>query len=100
MWRAVLIGIAIGIGGCSDGGNQSQVSTAARPTRGSSVVTDGGTVDPGGRTFKPAFDIFDDTRVHELALTMSPKTGSQSSTTARGDEWRHATHHLRRRRHR
>ena len=33
MWRAVLIGIAIGIGGCSDDGGQSPVSTAARPTR-------------------------------------------------------------------
>ena len=89
-WWAISIGIAIGIGGCSDGGGQSAVDGGAADTGGGSVVTDGGTVDPGTRP-QPAFDIFDDTRVHDIALTMSPDDWTSIIGDTRGDEWRHAT---------
>jgi hypothetical protein len=88
MWRAVLIGIAIGIGGCSDDGGQS--ADGGLGAGGSRVGSDGGTLEPGVRP-PPASDIFDDTIVHQIALTMSPEDWQSIIDDSRGDEWRHAT---------
>ena len=46
---------------------------------------------------QPAFDIFDDTRMHDVSLTMSPDDWQSIINDTRGDEDRHATHRLRRR---
>ena len=91
MWRAVLIGIAIGIGGCGDDdGGAIPVDGGAAGAGGNTVVTDGGGAGPGVRPM-PAGDIFDDTHVHEISLTMSPDDWQSILQDTRGDEWRHAT---------
>jgi spore coat protein CotH len=35
--------------------------------------------------------VFDDTRVHDVKLTMSPEDWQSIIADSRGDEWRHAT---------
>jgi len=90
-WGAILVGIAIGIGGCSDDNGQSPVDGGGTADAGGSpVVTDGGGADPGTRPM-PASDIFDDTRVHDIELTMSPDDWQSIIQDTRADEWRHAT---------
>src|SRR6188472_2430439 len=89
-WGAILVGIAIGIGGCSDDNGQSPVDGGGTADAGGSpVVTDGG-ADPGMRPM-PASDIFDDTRVHDIELTMSLDDWQSIIQDTRADEWRHAT---------
>ena len=90
MWRVLLVGIAIGIGGCDDDGGQIPVDGGVAGPDGSTVVTDGGGTGPGVRP-TPAGDIFDDTLVHEIALTMSPDDWQSIIDDTRADEWRHAT---------
>jgi hypothetical protein len=88
MWRALLIGMAIGIGACDDDGGPIPVDGGLPDAGGSSVVTDAG-AGLGVRPM-PAGDIFDDTIVHDIALTMSPDDWQSIVQDTRGDEWRHA----------
>jgi hypothetical protein len=88
MWRALLIGMAIGIGACDDDGGPIPVDGGLPDAGGSSVVTDAG-AGLGVRPM-PAGDIFDDTIVHDIALTMSPDDWQSIVQDTRGDDWRHA----------
>jgi hypothetical protein len=85
-WQAVLVGIAIGIGGCGDDdGGQIPVDGGVAGPDGSTVVTDGGGTGPGVRPM-PAGDIFDDTHVHEISLTMSADDWQSIIDDTRADE--------------
>jgi spore coat protein H len=55
-------------------------------------VPDGGT-DGGGMVGRPmaARPLFDDTVVHQIALSMRPEDWQSILDDSRGDEWRHAT---------
>lgn len=82
----IAIVIGLGVGGCSDdGGGQSPGDG------GGQVIDDGdGGSSTGGRP-QPAQPMFDDTMIHDIALTMSPEDWLSIIDDTRGDEWRHAT---------
>jgi spore coat protein CotH len=70
-----------GLGGCGGGGHASSPDG-------------GGGGDPGGNLSQrpsPATPLFDDTKVHDIALTMSADDWQSIIDDSRGDEWRHAT---------
>ena len=76
----VSVAFALAMGGCgSDGG----------PAGSAQMGGTGGTA-AGGRP-DPAFAIFDNTRLHEIAITMAPEDWQSILDDSRGDEDRHAT---------
>ena len=60
---------------------------------GSSTMPSGGGGNSGNlnQRPKPAAPLFDDTRLHDIKLTMSPDDWQSIIADSRGDEWRHAT---------
>jgi spore coat protein CotH len=76
---AIALALTAGAGACGGGG-------------GGTSSPDGGGV--GGKVDHrpdPAVGLYDEGRVHELALTMSPEDWQSIIDDSRGDEWRHAS---------
>jgi hypothetical protein len=86
---AVIVwGIAAGACGSSPGSDGGVLTTTDGGGIGGAGGAGGGA--PIGRP-APAFPIFDTTRIHEVALTMSPEDWQSILDDSRGDEDRHAT---------
>jgi spore coat protein H len=103
--RALLPVLVLGLGACGGGGGQGAAGAAAAgggdPT-GAGGTTGGGpgATGSGGSTAttgdlsqrpQPAGDVFDDTVLHQIELTMSADDWQSIIDDSRGDEWRHAT---------
>jgi hypothetical protein len=85
--RGFLAVLVVGLAAC--GSNSTAPGGDAAPGgAGTGGATDGSTA--GGRP-APAFPIFDDTRLHQVTLTMSPEDWQSILDDSRGDEDRHAT---------
>src|SRR5262245_27643042 len=79
--EAAAIIAAVGVGACGGGDGHGQLSGG------------GGTGGPGGPLSQrpsPAFPLFDDTRVHDISLTMSASDWQSIIDNSQGDTWLHA----------
>jgi len=79
---AMAVALVAGAGACGGGG-------------GGGATTTGSGGGSGGGNLKqrpaPAAPLYDDTRLHELSLMMSPEDWQSILDDSRGDEWRHAS---------
>jgi spore coat protein CotH len=80
--EAAAIIAAVGVGACGGGDGHGQLSGG------------GGGGGPGGPLSQrpsPAFPLFDDTRVHDISLTMSAGDWQSIIDNSQGDTWLHAS---------
>jgi hypothetical protein len=87
---AVLASV-VAAGGCGSKGATGG-NVVITPDGGVVIGGDGGAGGgPSNERPQPAFPIFDPTRVHEVAITMSPEDWQSILDDSRGDDERHAT---------
>lgn len=95
LWWAVALGATAGCGG---GGGGTTATTLLDGGAGDATGDGGGAtapdaVDAPNVTVRPdpAFPIFDDSRLHDVELTMAPEDWQSILDDSRGDDARHAT---------
>jgi spore coat protein CotH len=92
-WAWQVVALAAGVAGACGSKGAAGGNVVITPDGGVVIGGDGGAGDGGsaGVRPQPAFPIFDNTRMHEVALTMSPEDWQSILDDSRGDEDRHAT---------